>query len=72
MVTENAKTVDVVWTRTHSFIQFSDRRAGKLLHVVCRKPHLFLPSVVASPPKESVPVHRSGSTRDGDPHANRK
>ena len=57
----------VAWSPTHSFIQVSDRRAGKLLHVVRRKPQLFLASVVASPPTESGPVQRSRSARDAGP-----
>ena len=44
--------------RTHHFIQLSNRRAGNLLHVVCRKPQLFLSSVVTSPPADNTGQHR--------------
>lgn len=46
-----------VTTRTHCFIQLSGGRAGNLLHVVCRKPQLFLSSVVTTPPKDHAQVH---------------
>lgn len=39
---------------THSFVKLSNWRAGNLLHVVCRKPQLFLSSVVTSPPEDDT------------------
>lgn len=40
--------------RTHRFVQVPGWTAGKLLHVVCRKPQLLLPPIVTAPPKGNI------------------